>query len=275
MSKVVAAGTHLAYLKEGAGTPVLLLQGVGLIGEGWRPQIEHLRANFTCIAPDNRGIGDSPAGKDKLSVEAMADDAIAVMDAEGFNQFHVVGHSMGGLLAQEVALRVPGRVLSLSLLCTFARGKQGATLSAGMMVTALRTRIGTRRMRRHAFLSLVLSPKTFASADKDAWAEQLAPLFGHDLADQPPIVLKQVGAMSRHNSYDKLGQLGHIPTLVASAEHDGIARVTYGIQLAAAIPGATFVELPGAGHGVPIEDAPKINALLQEQFRKSNRTPIG
>jgi len=225
MPTVATPDLKLTYVKEGQGPAVLLLQGVGVIGEGWRPQIDVLRSTVTCIAPDNRGIGGSSTGTEKLSIEAMASDALAVMDAEGIERFHVVGHSMGGLIAQQVALLAPRRVLTLSLLCTFARGKQGAALSARMFVTALRTRIGTRSMRRHAFLSLVLSPEAFASANKDQWAERLAPLFGRDLAEQPPIVMKQVGAMARHNAYDKLGQLGHIPTLVVNAEHDRIARV--------------------------------------------------
>lgn len=126
-------------------------------------------------------------------------------------------------------------------------------------------------MRRHAFLSLVLSHQAFATADKDAWAERLAPLFGHDLADQPAVVMKQVRAMSRFDAFDKIGQLGHIPTLVVSAEQDGIARVPYGKQLASAIPGAQFVEIANASHGVPIEDANQINKLLLTQFAKALR----
>jgi len=271
MFKIATSQAEISYLKEGQGPAVLLLQGVGLVGEGWRPQFDELKANFTCIAPDNRGMGQSRSTDGRISIEDMAADALAVMDAEGIGQFHVVGHSMGGLLAQQMGLLAPSRVASLSLLCTFARGKQGATLSAGMLVTALRTRIGTRRMRRHAFLSLVLSHQAFATADKDAWAERLAPLFGHDLADQPAVVMKQVRAMSRFDAFDKLGQLGHIPTLVVSAEQDGIARVPYGKQLASAIPGAQFVEIANAGHGVPIEDAKQINKLLRTHFAKASR----
>jgi len=262
MPTVTTATAQTAYLKEGKGPAVLLLQGAGLIGEGWRPQINDLRDRFTLIAPDNRGIGGSRAFDSVISLEAMAADALAVLAAEGIDRFAIVGHSMGGLIAQQVALSAPVRVASLSLLCTFARGKQGATLSGGMLLTALRTRIGSRRMRRHAFLSMVLSSNALATSDKDAWAAKLAPLFGHDLADQPAVVMKQVRAMSRFDVREKLNLLAGIPTLVVSAAEDRIARPAYGADLASAIPGAKFTELQGAAHGVPIEHPQSINDLL-------------
>lgn len=266
MPTVTTATAQVAYLKEGSGPAVLLLQGVGLVGEGWRPQIVKLRESFTVIAPDNRGIGGSRAFDSDITIEAMAADALAVLAAEGIDRFAIVGHSMGGLVAQQVALTAPARVASLSLLCTFSRGKQGATLSGSMLLTALRTRIGTRRMRRHAFLSLVLSSHALAGADRDAWAAKLAPLFGHDLADQPAVVMKQVRAMSRFDVREKCKSLSSIATLVVSAAEDRIARPAYGEDLAAAIPGARFIELQNAAHGVPIEQPAVINELLLQHL---------
>src|SRR5207253_5537056 len=130
---------------------------------------------------DNRGIGGSTVlAPHPLSVEAMADDALAIMDAERIDRFHLVGHSLGGVIAQEIALRVPERVRSLSLLCTFARGKQGARLTWDILVAGLKTKIGTRAMRRKAFLELVMPAKHLAElSDVDAYAMELAPLFGH------------------------------------------------------------------------------------------------
>jgi pimeloyl-ACP methyl ester carboxylesterase len=199
----------------------------------------------------------------------MAADAWAVADAAGVERVHVVGHSMGGVIAQAVALAAPARVASLSLLCTFARGAQAAKLSAGMFVTALRTRIGTRPMRRNAFLSLVLTDaerNALDAAGRAAMAERLAPLFGHDLADQPPIVMKQLRATSRYDARARLGALAAVPTLVLNAAQDRIALPAYGRELAAAIPGARYEELPGAAHGVTIQDAANINARLAAHF---------
>jgi aminoacrylate hydrolase len=260
------AGARISYLRSGVGPSVLLVQGVGVVGEGWRPQIDELGARFDLVAFDNRGIGLSEAGPEALSIEAMAADALAVADAEKIGRFHLVGHSMGGLIAQEIALRAPERVASLALLCTFAHGKQGSRPTLGMLGTALRARIGTRKSRRNAFLRLVMPPDYLATVDRRRLAEDLRPFFGHDLADQPPIVMKQLRAMSKYDARERLAQLGPIRTLVASAAGDRIALPAYGRALAAAIPGSRFVEIPEAGHGVTIQRASTINALLSEHF---------
>src|SRR4029453_6210488 len=149
-------GAVLRYVREGRGVPVMLVQGVGVIGEGWRPQIAALRDRYSLAAPDNRGIGGSSLGSGTLTIEDMATDVLAVADAEGFERFHLAGHSMGGLIAQEVALRAPGRVRSLALLCTFLHGKEAARLTPAIVWTGLRTRLVTRAMRRRAFMQLVM-----------------------------------------------------------------------------------------------------------------------
>ena len=113
----------------------------------------------------------------------MADDVLAVAEAEGLDRFHLVGHSMGGVIAQQVALTALPRILSLSLLCTFHRGSQGAAMSASLLWTAIRSRVGTRRMRRHAFVEMVMPPGYLATVDRDELWEQLAVLFGRDLSD--------------------------------------------------------------------------------------------
>jgi pimeloyl-ACP methyl ester carboxylesterase len=260
---------RLRYTVAGDGPPVLLIQGVGLVGEGWRPQIDGLADRFTLIAFDNRGIGGSSLPKGRLTIDAMASDALALMSAIGFERFHVIGHSMGGLIAPEMALRQPARIASLALLCTFAHGKQGSRPSPGMLPTALRTRIGTRRMRRHAFLELVMPRDYLRNTNRDQLAERLRPLFGHDLADQPPIVMKQLGAMGRYDARDRLQQLAAIPTLVLSAAHDRIARPVFGRELARAIPGAVYVEIPDAGHGVTIHRASEVNELLAAHLARA------
>ena len=124
---MLSGGAEIHYTADGSGPAVLLVQGVGAIGRAWRPQIDALKASYTVIAFDNRGIGESTGGDGPLSIEAMAADALAVADASGASSFHLVGHSMGGIIAQQIAFAAPDRVRSLSLLCTFARGAQGAT----------------------------------------------------------------------------------------------------------------------------------------------------
>ena len=204
-----------------------------------------------------------------LTIDAMARDAIAIMDAERIDRFHAVGHSMGGVIAQEVALQVPGRVRTLSLLCTFARGRDATTLSWPMLVMGLRTRIGSRAMRRRAFLELIMPGMELSAADVQRRAAQLAPIFGHDLADQPPIVMTQLRALGKYDASSRLASLAAIPTLVVSARRDIIARPASGRALAAAIPGATYAELAGVGHGVPIQHPDRVNQLLSAQFAKA------
>jgi pimeloyl-ACP methyl ester carboxylesterase len=201
----------------------------------------------------------------------MAADALAIMDAQGFERFHVAGHSMGGLIAQQVALSAPDRMLSLALLCTFHRGPQGASLTPSLLLSAIRMRIGTRAMRRRAFTEIVMPAAYLNTVDRERLAEDLAPLFGRDLAEQPPIVMAQVRAMSRFDASTRLAQLAAIPTLVMSATHDRIARPEYGRALAAAIPGARYVEIPDAGHGVTIQLAAKTNELLAEHWATTGR----
>lgn len=271
MPFVETSGARVSYADTGGPGPVvLMIQGIGVVGEGWRPQVQGLRDRFRLLTFDNRGIGESAPGTGPLTIEAMAADAWAVADAAGAERVHVVGHSMGGVIAQAVALAAPARVASLSLLCTFARGRQAAALSPGMFWTALRTRLGPRAARRAAFLSLVLPQAQLVRADRQAVARELAPLFGHDLADQPPVVMKQLRATSRYDAHDRLAALAAIPTLVVSAAEDRIARPAYGRELAAAIPGARYQELAGDAHGVPIYDAPAINKLLADHFAASN-----
>jgi pimeloyl-ACP methyl ester carboxylesterase len=135
-----------------------------------------------------------------------------------------------------------------------------------MIWLGARTRIGTRRMRRRAFLRLVLSPESANATDPDALAEQLAPLFGHDLADQPPVVDHQLKAMRAYDATSRLGELAGVPTLVVNAEHDPIAPPRSGRKLAGGIPGARYVEISGASHGVPIQFPERINSLLLDHL---------
>jgi aminoacrylate hydrolase len=250
------------YAVAGNGPAVLCIQGVGVIGEGWRPQVDGLAGRFQLITFDNRGIGSSSPGSAPLSIEGLAADAIAIMDAEGIRRFHVVGHSMGGLIAQHVALVAAPRVKSLSLLCTFATGKDATGLSLRMMLLGLQSRVGTRAMRRNGMLRMIMPDQYLKAVDRARLAAELAPLFGRDLADQPPIVMQQLRAMSRYSAAPRLHEISGIPTLVASGAHDPIAPPRLGRAIAAGIPGSRFVEFADASHALPIQSAAEVNALL-------------
>lgn len=255
-------GCRLAYRVTGVGARVLFIQGSGLHGDGWRPQVVELSKRYRCLTFDNPGMGGSQPIGSRITVEQMAEDARVLMDAEGWDSAHVVGHSLGGLVALHLALSDRTRVRSLSLLCTFADGRAATRFSWGMFWLGLRTYLGTRRMRRRAFTEMVLPPDLLV--DRDTWAVRLAPLFGHDLADQPPVVLKQLAALRAYDATPQLHKLTGLPTRVVGARYDRIARPEVVRALASSLVGSRLVEFDDAAHGVTIQCAARVNALLHE-----------
>jgi pimeloyl-ACP methyl ester carboxylesterase len=255
-------GCTLSWRVEGSGPPLVLIQGVGVCGSGWAPQVRDLRDAFTCLTFDNRGMGASQPAGAPITVPQMAEDALWLMSRLGWDSAHVAGHSLGGPVALEMALSQPRRVRSLSLLCTLARGKDATRLTWRMLALGLRTRIGPRRARRHAFLEIILPSDALRGADRDALAAEMAPLFGHDLADSPPVAMKQLAALRAYDASPRLGEIA-VPTLVLSAAHDPIAPPRYGRALAEGIAGARYEEFADASHGLPIQHAGRVNALLR------------
>ena len=262
MLSLPRSDVSLSYDLAGKGEPVLFIQGIGVAGDGWRPQVDELAERWQTLRYDNRGLGRSVPCGGPISVEVMAQDALALMDAAGWESAHVVGHSMGGVIAQQLALDAPARVRSLALICTFARGADAARLTPRLFWLSLRTRIGSRRMRRRAFLEMLWPKSELREVSTDALASRIGALVGRDLADNPPILFQQFRALARHDVFSRLGELT-LPVLVINAEHDPIARPDSGRQLAAAIPRAEFELFPAASHGVTIQHAAEINARLE------------
>jgi len=265
-------GCEFHYSVRGKGPPVLLIQGVGVQGNGWRPQTDDLSADYTCLSFDNRGMGRSQPPAQAITVAQMADDARAIMDAEHWKSAHVVGHSLGGMVALQLALDRPDRVRSLSLMCTFASGRSAAPLTPRMMWLGMRSRIGTRAMRRNSFLQLVMTPEERNNAETSALIQKLPELFGHDLADQPAIVNAQLDAMRNTDLTSRLTRLALIPTLVMAAAHDPIAPVAAGREIAYGIPGSRLVEFSDASHGLPITHAPSVNSVLREHLQRAEKS---
>ncbi|HXU31721.1 MAG TPA: alpha/beta fold hydrolase [Thermoanaerobaculia bacterium] len=263
-------GCRLAWKVTGDGPAILFIQGTGVHGDGWSPQVEAFRDRFSCLTFDNRGMGESQPADPKLSVAQMADDALAILDACGVESAHVVGHSLGGLVALQLALSARSRVRSLALLCTFSRGADATGLTWPKFWLGLRSFVGTRRMRRRAFLRIVMAAGDLEAIDPEDEAARLEPLFGHDLAVHPPVEMKQLAAMKRCDLTPRLGELAGLPTLVVGGELDLIARPAVVKALAGAIPGARLRELPGAAHGLPIHRAVEVNLALAAHFSRSD-----
>lgn len=262
------AGCRLTYDLEGAGPPVVFIQGIGAHGSAWQLQVDDLKRDYQCLSFDNRGIGLSqPRSVNRLTIDQTVSDVLALMDAEGWDRAHIVGHSLGGLVAQEVALAARSRVLSLALLNTFASGRSVAPLTAQMFWWGLRSVVGTRAMRRYAFLRLVWPADAIEQTRADELSHRLGKLIGHDLGIQPPMVPYQYRLMRRSSTLDRLSQLAGIPTLVLSSAHDMLATPALGKQIAAGIPGAKYRELADASHASNLQFPEVINEYLRDHWR--------
>ncbi|MBS2015469.1 MAG: alpha/beta fold hydrolase [Deltaproteobacteria bacterium] len=272
MPSLTTHDAELHYDDAGRGPEVLFLQGVGIGRCAWSPQVRGLEGSFRCVAVDHRGIGGSTGALESLSVDRMARDALALVDGLGIERVHVVGHSLGGVVAQRFALLAPERTRSLSLLCTFAGGRDLARPSMRLVWLGLRTRLGTRAMRRGAFARLVMPDAEIEARGLEAVAKELEAVFGRSLADAPPIGDRQLAALREHDERERLSELARVPTFVASGRFDPIATVDCGRRLAAAIPGARFREWENASHALPIQLPGEINDALRAHFEASALT---
>jgi pimeloyl-ACP methyl ester carboxylesterase len=262
-------GTPIYFETRGASGPrVLLIQGVGCIGATWGPQIEGLGQTHQLAWFDNRGIGGSvpvPAGP--LSIEQMAGDALALLDHLGWESAHLVGHSMGGVIAQQAALQAPQRVRSLVLACTLYRGRDVLRLQRKALWLMLRGQLGTAAMRRQAFCDLVF-PRAFVDrVGRAGFLTTLQALYGRDLAAPPPISRRQLAALRRHDVAARLGEISQ-PTLVVKGGVDLVIDPRQSDELAARIRHAALHTFADAGHGLPIQYAEEFNACVREHIAR-------
>jgi pimeloyl-ACP methyl ester carboxylesterase len=263
-------GCRFAYRMDGSGPPLVMIQGVGAYGTAWNPIIEILKNHYTCLTFDNRGIGLSQPTGIRLTVDQMAADAQALMDHAEWSSAHLVGHSLGGLIALQVALTDQARARSLSLLNTFARGTDARRMTLEMFWIALRLRLGTRGIRARAFQELVV-PQSETRFKPDELSANISRVLGHHIGDIPEIVNEQLAALSAHDVTSRLGELSGIPTLVISGEKDPIARPSSGRAIASGIPDARYIEIPGASHAFPILDPEHCAELLLDHLDAAER----
>ena len=236
------------------GPRVIMIQGTGVAGCGWSPQVEALQDRYQLAWFDNRGIGKSP-GK-PTTLHAMAKDVEEVLEHLGWADAHVVGHSLGGVIAQAFAIHAPQRVLSLACLCTFLEGRAAVALDFSRVWIQVRTLIGTSEMRRKAFFQLVSAPNVACTIEN---IEKLEHVFGRRLEALPSVAMKQVRILAGAGFAEALKELD-VPSLVLSATEDKVAPVQQGQALAEVLR-AQFVELSG-GHAVPVQNAKGVNEVL-------------
>ncbi len=262
MSETKATDLHVESTgpsEDRAPVPVLLIQGVGLTGSAWKPQVDELGGEFWLASYDNRGIGKSPGRPG--TIRQMGLDALEVMDRLGWEAAHLVGHSLGGVIAQQAAVLAPERVRSLSLLCSFATGAVVLRPSLPSLWRNIKTVIGTGAMRRRAFFEMVSDPSI---SPKEKEMAALEEVFGRPLHRVPPGTMAQVWALSRADLREELSNLS-IPTFVLSAEQDKVAPSSQG-KMIAGVLGGRYVEVKG-GHACTVQQSREINELLSGFWR--------
>ena len=272
---IAVPGGGLAFerIANGGGPAVLFIQGVGVAGCAWRPQLAAFGSRYDCIAYDNRGVGGSTAPPGGISIASMADDAVAILDAMGMERVHVVGHSMGGAIALQVALANRSRVLSLALLCTFSRGKEALTPSWPMLRYALPSQLGTRRSRARAMAHLVCPRSVLDERGVDVVVDELSAAFGRPLACRPAVSRAQLQALARFDPRPRLGELSGLRTLVVSGADDPIAPPRFGRRLAQLIGADRYVEMDNASHALTILDAARLNVELERHLSGESTQP--
>ena len=266
MPRLDLADATLAYETAGdRGPRVLLVQGTGTLGAGWRAQVADLAADHRLAWFDNRGVGGSAPLRGEVSVERLAEDSLALLGHLGWERAHLVGHSLGGLIVQEAARRAPGRAQSLALLSTLRRGRDAFALSARALWVSLRMRIGPDAARWRAFTELGLSDRARAELGPDAAVALLRPAFCADFLASPPVVRAQLAALWRHRGGD-MAALARLPCLIVTGAEDRIVPTRLSDDLAVHLPGARLARLPEAGHAVILERADAVNLLLREHL---------
>ena len=252
--------SELHYVQRGDGEPLLLIQGMSGTHLSWgEPFLAELERDFAVTAYDHRGIGKSGRLEEgaRFSIADLADDAAALLDRLELESAHVLGISMGGMVAQELALGHPDRLRTLTLGCTYAGGEGSALTDPsvfGRLSESWRT--GDRDLILRASWEINVSPR-FA-ADEDAFrAFRSAAL---ELPVSMKAIMAQLQAISDHITLDRLGDLT-VPTLVIHGDQDQMLGVANGRAIAAKIPNAKLEVLPEVGHLFWVEE-PRYSAQL-------------
>lgn len=266
--------TTLHYERAGESGPcVLLVPGVGVLGAGWRPQIDGLSRDHRLAWLDLRGIGRSVPLRGPVTIREMAADCVEVLNRLGWEGVHLVGHSMGGVIVQEVARLIRARVQSLTLLATFRRGRDAINLSPSLMWTRLRGSIGSERTRWLRFSETLFPASYRAARGDDAVIEMLRSAFCPDFLKSPPILFMQIAALVRHTGGD-MSVLREIPALIATGAMDRVALTVHSQELARHLPHANLVRFPEAGHNVNMQHPDEVNQLIREHIAAAQELPF-
>jgi pimeloyl-ACP methyl ester carboxylesterase len=240
----------LHWESHGDGPPVLLIMGLGLSGGAWWRTIPVLARQFRVITFDNRGVGRSKSPTYAYTTEAMADDAASVLDAAGVDRAHVYGFSLGGMVAQQLALRHAGRVESLVLGATHAGGRR-AIAPDSEVLDFFRRRPGLP----HEEAAWASVPYNYGPVCRRRHGSRIAEDVARRLAHPFPAAAysAQLYAARLHNCLGRLSRI-EAPTLVVHGRHDRLIPVGNAELTTAHMPDARLEILEGCGHVYPTEN---------------------
>jgi pimeloyl-ACP methyl ester carboxylesterase len=243
---VVSAGeVELSYERSSSGPPLLMIMGMSGTALSWgEPFLEPLRQDFETIVYDHRGVGESSPMEEPFTIAQLAEDAAGLLDALELDSAHVVGISMGGMIAQELALAHPERIRTLTLGCTYCGG-EGSSLAGPEVIQRLTEAMmsGDRERALRTGWEVNVS-RSFATND-DVYATFLA--AGNERAVAVPVVMAQMQACVAHNTLARLPAVT-MSTLVVHGTADEMLPVENGRLIAAQIPDSRLEIFDGVGH---------------------------
>lgn len=250
--------THIAWYEQGDGPPLLLIHGLGYAGSwGWGPVLEPLARTFRVIRYDNRGIGGSDRPPGPYTARMMAEDAVSVLDETGVARAHVVGTSLGGMIAQELALAHPERVERLVLACTSPGGPNAVPMPEKTVRLITQPLDLPPDERFRVFVRNALSEPY-----DEAMVEEIRE---HRMAEAQPLEAWQAQAAAGvgHDAFDRVGEIA-APTLVVTGTADEVVDARNSDLLAERIPGARLERFEGAGHLFFWQEPERFVALLED-----------
>jgi 3-oxoadipate enol-lactonase len=242
--------TRFHWESHGSGDPVLLIHGLGLSGGAWWRTVDALAPSMRVITFDHRGIGQSASLTYAYTTEGMADDAVSILDALKIDRVHVYGFSLGGMIAQQVALRHPERVQSLVLGATHSGGRRIAFPDPDVMAF-----FGRRAQMPSEEAAWASVPYNYGPRSRAERADRIAEDIERRLQNpfKERAYKAQLLAAALHNCYRRLERI-RAPTLVVHGAQDRIIPVANAHMTAEQVPGAQLKILRDAGHLYPTEE---------------------
>lgn len=246
MEQIAVRDLKICCKYIGNGDPIVLIMGLTASMDWWDPElIDALSKKYHVLIFDNRGSGRTVAPDEgKFTCEMFADDTIALMDAKGIGQANILGMSMGGLIAQELAIKYPERVNNLILACTFCGGQHMVQASDEVM-RIMMDRSGGMDGLFERVLKLMFT-KDFLDAHPDYVINFKERYLRAPISDVNS--LRQFIACAKADTFNRLPEIKN-PTLIATGTDDPLIPPQNSRILAERIPGAKLIEYPGCSHG--------------------------